>query len=155
MQAIIERSPERFPIPSIRNEKARKPLTPEEENLIGSWNWYSKEINYAIPIDYPSMLKSTKDYFDSIDQGAAKERSLAFLKNSDELIVLKHFGPSKLEMGVTISQPDTLVLLQNYFPGWQVWVNEKEATLSPYKNTFLQIPVDKNTKKVSFRFSPF
>jgi hypothetical protein len=155
MQAIIERSPDRFPIPSLQNGIARNPLTPEEENLIGSWSWYSKEINHAVPIDYPSMLKSTKAYFDSVKQGAAKDRSLAFLKNHDGHIVLKRFSPSNFEMSLTISQPDTLVLLQNNFPGWQAWVNEKEATLSLNRNTFLQVPVDKNTKTVTFCFSPF
>jgi hypothetical protein len=155
IHGIIERSPYRFPIPSLNDGKEKKkPLTQEEEKLIGNWNWYSKEIVYAIPIDYPSMLNSTKDYLDSADQNPINERALAFLKNNDGRIMLKRFSPTKFEFALAVANADTLVLLQNNFPGWRAWVNEKEATLSLYESTFLQVPVDEKTRKVSFYFSP-
>jgi hypothetical protein len=100
------------------------------------------------------MLNSTKDYLDSADQNPINERALAFLKNNDGRIVLKRFSPTKFEFALTVANADTLVLLQNNFPGWRAWVNEKEATLSLYESTFLQVPVDEKTRKVSFYFSP-
>jgi hypothetical protein len=155
IQAVLNRQPEGFPPPPLRYIPEQKPLPPQEEKWIGNWNWYSKNIVYESKIDYPSKLKSTEAFFEAGDTAAVKNKPALFLKSGNGRIEWKRFGPTKMELATAIQAPDTIVLLQNYFPGWRIWVNEKVVPITRYQNAFLQVPVNETTKRVSFRFSPF
>jgi hypothetical protein len=155
IQAVLNRQPEGFPPPPLRYIPEQKPLTPQEEKWIGNWNWYSKNIVYESKIDYPSKLKSTEAFFEAGDTAAVKNKPALFLKSGNGRMEWKRFGPTKMELATAIQAPDTIVLLQNYFPGWRIWVNEKVVPITRYQNAFLQVPVNETTKRVSFRFSPF
>lgn len=155
MQAIISRSPDGFPVAALQDATTKKPVTPEEEKKIGNWNWYSKKINYAPAIDYPSMLKSTEAYLRSADTAVVQNKPFVFLKSGNGTGVLQRFTPNEIIITVNANSADTLVLLQNYYPGWKVWVAEKVVAPSRYLNNFIQVPVNAQTTQVRFRFSIF
>jgi hypothetical protein len=152
MQAIISKGTKGFP-QVLLDTITKKPVTPEEEKKIGNWNWYRKKINYAPAIDYPSMLKSTEAFLRSADTAAVQNKPFIFLKNGSGTIDLKRFTPNETIVAVTLNGPDTLVFLQNYYPGWKAWVAEKVVAPTRYLNNFMQVPVDVQTRQVRFRFS--
>jgi uncharacterized membrane protein YfhO len=68
---------------------------------------------------------------------------------------LKQFSPTGLEILLDISQPDTLVVLQNYFPGWKAFVDEQKIYIKKYNDNFISIPVSENSKTVKLIFTVF
>lgn len=155
IQNVINKSPDGFPASSLSYQTAQKPVTASEEVLIGNWNWYSKKISYADKIDYPSALKTTEAFLASGNTSMLQNKPAIFLKNKTGRITLNQFSPAEIKLSMDIQAPDTLIVLQNFFPGWQAWVNEKKAAIRLYKNNFIQLPVNENTKRVRFRFSLF
>ncbi len=74
------------------------------------------------------------------------------VSNSLHLI---HFTPTSFSIKLNVAERDTLILLQNYFPGWKANINGKPVPILKFAGTFISILVDKKTESVSFRFSIF
>ncbi len=67
---------------------------------------------------------------------------------------LQSFSPAHWSFHMNSSVADTLILLQNEYPGWKVSVNGREVTPLRYQGTFLSIPVSAGDHNVEFVYQP-
>jgi len=105
----------------------------------------------------PFALRSYEDF--QFKRGPEFEKTILnppyFLIGQDSLVpVLTAFAPDQWTFCIQSNKNDTLCLLQNIFPGWQVTVNEKKQIVLPYQATFLSIPILKGESIVDFRYRP-
>jgi hypothetical protein len=152
IQKVIDKSPAGFPTPLTTSLKS-EPLSEEENKWIVDWKWYNKKVNHET-IDYPSQLKTTQNFLSSNDTSTIFKKPFVFFtsgKTND--FSLNQFTPSSIEIQLNLSEPDTLVILQNNFPGWQAFVNNKKVEIKKYKENFISVPVSPNSKTVNFKFS--
>jgi hypothetical protein len=152
MQSIINKSPKGFPKPTFNKEKEPL-LTKEEIPLVGNWAWYAK--NFANPqIDYPSMLNSTQKFINSKDSNFFRGKSFAFfISGRKNQMIVERFSPHLFSLKVHSPEADTLVLLQNDFPGWKVTRNNVDVKPIVYAKTFMAIPVQKGESIIKWKFS--
>lgn len=154
IQKIINKSPEGFPSP-LTTSSASEPLSEEEKALIVNWQWYNKKINHT-PIDYPSQLKSTQRFLESKDTAAVLNKPFIFLTSGNSQgSEVSRFSPSGFVINIQKTQRDTLVVLQNWFPGWNAYLNGKKVPIEKYKENFIAVPVSEETKLIQFEFSAF
>ena len=52
-------------------------------------------------------------------------------------------------------QEDSLVFLQNYYPGWQVKINDKSGDLLKFENNFMEIALSPGKNVITFSYEPF
>jgi hypothetical protein len=154
MQEIINKSPKGFPLPFLTKE-LQNTISCDEEKLIGNWSWYDKKIMHSW-IDYPSQLKTTVKFYQLEDTILMRDKPYIFLNHqASNSLHLIHFTPTSFSIKLNVAERDTLILLQNYFPGWKANINGKPVPILKFAGTFVSIPVDKKTESVSFRFSIF
>ena len=61
-------------------------------------------------------------------------------------------SPSEISMDVNSSNSSLLVLLQNYYPYWKVFVDGREQPIIVASKTFMAVNVFKETKQVVFKY---
>lgn len=64
------------------------------------------------------------------------------------------YSPDRVLVRTRSSQRALLVLSDNYYPAWQVWVDGTPATLLRANHTFRGVVVDSGEHEVEFRFEP-
>ena len=73
---------------------------------------------------------------------------------SFERINLLHYSPNQIELECDFIKPEFIVFLQNYHPDWNVYVNEKEASIIQTNGTFLGVKISEGKQKIKFAFEP-
>jgi hypothetical protein len=151
IQSILQKSPKGFPSPLLH---VASHISPEEEYLVSNWSWYDKKINHA-KIDYPSELKTYENFLNSCDTALIQNKPFIFLKNGVNAVDLTEFRTNSFVINVRLTTADTLIVLQNYFPGWLATVNNKPASISKYLKTFIAVPLPANAQTVRIHFLVF
>ena len=151
IQSILQKSPTGFPSPLTQ---VNSHVSPQEQNLISNWAWYDKKINHA-KIDYPSELKSFENFSNSKDTALIRDKPFIFLKNAFNAVHLIDFKTTSFVVNVGLNTPDTLVFLQNYFPGWIATVNNEYVPVMRYLKTFMAVPLQQNSQTVRLDFYLF
>jgi hypothetical protein len=85
-------------------------------------------------------------------EGIIEEETIDTL--SFEKINLLHFSPNEIELESDFANQKVLVFLQNYHPDWNVYVNEKEASITRANGTFLAVKISAGKQKIKFAFEP-
>jgi hypothetical protein len=149
---LLQQAPKGFPKPSLVYETPQVPVGTEDELRIGNWSWYDKRIVHK-RIEYPSALKSTEKLFSIIDSSLL-EKPFAYLKNKNGSLLLRDFAPNKITLDVILKQSDTLMILQNAYPGWNVIIDGKENLFASNNYPFLIIPLATADRSVMVVFCP-
>jgi len=130
--------------------------------LLGS---YSKKIGYPSEEQYPVQLNTSKEFFeDSALHDFINDQAFIFLckdsvigsqTNYDStLIKITGFGPGELTVTVSNFNDKFLVFLQNNYPGWETWINEKKEPHITIFETFIGLPLKKGNYEIRFKFNP-
>ena len=153
IQAILNRSPEGFPAPSISPEKDIYLNYPHTDTLTGNWSFYSKQIAIDEWSKYPMVLKNSREYFDSSHQQLKKtELPYVFCTNGPAEIKTEKFSPSLFHFDVLVMQDDSLVIRQNLYPGWITKVNDQPIIPDTAYYAFPKIALQKGRSLVSHEF---
>ncbi len=72
--------------------------------------------------------------------------------NEKDTVYVTSFNPNYIRMNVVSRETQILALLQNYYTGWTVTINNKSANIMQYNKGFIctQIPTGKS--EVEFRY---
>jgi hypothetical protein len=62
--------------------------------------------------------------------------------------------PDEVRLAVTADGPALVVLAENYYPGWEAWVNGEPAPVLLANHTFRAVAVPPGEHEVVFRFRP-
>jgi hypothetical protein len=124
------------------------------EKVIGCWSYYTKQPGTPELCDYPTLLKTTDDYFRSSFPDSLDRRPFLFTARSGAPPIIRSYSPTELAVDVTSPIPDTLVLLQNDYPGWETRLDGVPADHITSYGSFLGIPSGPGTHHFMFRFAP-
>src|SRR6185369_679149 len=123
------------------------------------------KIGYPSEEQYPVQLNTSKEFFeDSALHDFINDQAFIFLckdsvigsqTNYDStLIKITGFGPGELTVTVSNFNDKFLVFLQNNYPGWETWINEKKEPHITIFETFIGLPLKKGNYEIRFKFNP-
>ena len=105
---------------------------------------YSNELlNDTLRKIQPSDL-----YFDSATFAKIVATNISGSKN--DTIWISHFSPNKIELKVITDSAKMLCLLQNYYPGWKVYIDSVESDIYKANFTFMATKVPAGNHSVMF-----
>ena len=151
--ALIQRAPQGFPTPPLEFITNSPPVTKEDELSIGSWSWYDKQIVHQ-PIEYPSQLRNSQSDL-MMGDSSVTDKPFAFLKNKQGTLTVKSFSPTQIDFLVHLTAADTLILLQNKYPGWVILIDGERKRSDQSRQNFFSVPLKPASKSIMFRFRPF
>lgn len=163
IQKVYSTNKKGINIPPIIAIKNIDTFSAKETGLAGSASFYNKKIGITKLTDYPSYFANTKAYFKSELPGTVNNLPYVFLKKnisnykqdklySDTAIKVDFFSPQKINIKVSLTQRDTLVLLQNHYKFWKAKVDGREIPVNKSFITFMSIPLDKGFHFVEFYY---
>ena len=153
IQQLVSKFPAGFPSPfSISDSLATK--DPQEEYIIGNPNWYNKQVIHS-RIEYPSLLKSSEQFYASGGSSEIFNKKFAFLKTGAGELRLTKFLPNSFTFQLSMTNDDSLIVQQNYFPGWKATVDGKRIAVGKSAGNFIVIPVTTKDKSVKLEFHAF
>ena len=159
IQHLLDAAPPGIPVPALTPLAAND--SPNLEKIVGRWSYYSKQPGTPIPGDYPVLFRTTADYFASSWPDSLNHRPFVFLAHSQTPPSLDNFTPTAIAITTIAHLPDTLVLLQNDFPGWQIRLDGHPCLPIRSYGAFFGIPLPAGNDtpsgtihRVQFRFIP-
>jgi hypothetical protein len=125
------------------------------DNLIGCWSYYSKQPGTPEPCNYPSRLNNTVAYFKSALPDSINNRAFIFIENEtyQKSLNITSFSPSAIDVKVEVTNPDSLVLLQNNYFRWKATVNGKPTKVYPAYIAFMKVPLKIGVNEVRFSYN--
>ena len=166
----IQNLPEKFPIPDM-NEKIADihDLTaPAIPFLWRNLNIFHKKTSYTgySPYYFSSMFKcETEGLFHSVIKNPlfylADSINSDFIIDSLSIDTLSYnkirivdFNPNRVELVVKSDKRQLLTFVQNFYPGWEVYINDTEKDLIVSNYTFMSVWIPEGENKMVFEFRP-
>lgn len=156
IQSIYNQNPKGFPIPPLIPLNELKNYDKKTASLVGDKSFYDKQIGIKELTGYPSYLKTTNAYLNSSLQLKVEEHPFLFLLSDldhpekKEQIKITYFSPSQINIKVISSHPDTLILLQNYYPFWNATANGQTIPIKKNLISFMSIPINTSVSNIVF-----
>lgn len=148
---LLEKAPKGFPKPSLVYETKQVPIQSEDELRIGKWSWYDKQIIHK-RIEYPSSFLK-KERFYQANNPLFSNKSFAFLKKGNGNIAIHYFNPNTFSFHLSLNARDTLVLMQNYYPGWKLYINQQRRQMKNNDLGYFLIPLNSMDTIIKIKFS--
>jgi hypothetical protein len=108
---------------------------------------------YFIPAStgWPGGKKTEK-----IGEAELPFTSAAFMKNShDKSIVFKRLNVNVFEVSALAREKGTLVVSENFFPGWNAYENGKKISVFKANVCFMAVGLEAGNHKILFKYEPF
>ena len=153
IQQVYNTSPEGFPVPPFIPVNKIDTLDAKTTGLTGDITYYNKKIGTARLTDYPSCFTGTVDYFSSSLPDTISSKPWLFLKKTlpgSNSIAVNAFSPAHISITAQADADDSLVLLQNYYKHWKVFVNKNEAPITKAYLTFMSAAIHAGSNEIEF-----
>lgn len=116
--------------------------------------------NYEVIQDDKQLLKTLFDSsFNPKDTVLLEKKpniiNLKSIKKAGQKVKLLKYEENYLKIKVESSENALLVVSDNYYPGWQAYINEKETPIYRANYTFRAIDVPKGESTIEFRYEPY
>jgi hypothetical protein len=154
-QAAISELPQGFPTPSLNDS-----LVNSQDNALKAPPSLWRNINmlYKKPTFYgytPYYLDSTSVLEnDPALQALIATPFLYFLqKGNDQQIAITAFSPNKITCNISGSEANKLVLTQNNYPGWTVFIDGTPTPHHTIHHTMIAVDTPAGNHNVTFEFS--
>jgi hypothetical protein len=166
VQQVLNKSTKGIPIPILHPIKNNDTLTRAENELIGDWSMYNKQIGTARQVVYPINLKLSDTYFENenADQSiSVKDRPYLFtaqlsnekiMPSTTDTIKVKDFSPDKISIEANTQMRTNLVYLQNYYPHWFYKDQTGKKPVIKAGINFMSAPLNNGQNNISFSFEP-
>jgi len=147
--------PPGIPVPRLQPISANKQTDTSLVRIIGCWPYYSKQPGTPNRCDYPTILNTTNDYFNSGLPDSLVQHPFLFLKNTpgNSSISIIKYTPASLEADISAAAQDTLILLQNIYSGWHAAIDRRPVNIQKQYLSFMGIALPPGHRHVSFYFS--
>ena len=151
--SLLSSVPPGIPIPQLSPIGGN--TRPGLRKVIGCWSYYSKQPGTPELCGYPTLLTSTDAYFNSPLPLLVDRQPFLFLRqdSAGSSITIKEFSPCRIVVSTCAATTDSLVVLQNAYPGWTAEVNDRQATLGKEFIAFMGVPLEKGRSEVTLRFN--
>lgn len=154
IQAYFEQVPRGIPVPGLRPIGENRYRGEDIRSCIGEWSYYSKQPGSPERGNYPSILNHTAEYFNSSLPDSMNKKPLFFTLKPTGIngLVINSYSPSEINVSAEVSNPDSLVFLQNDYFRWKATVNGKPAQIQRSAIAFMQIALPKGVNRVKFEY---
>jgi len=124
------------------------------EKIIGCWSYYSKQPGTPELCGYPTRLQSTDAYFQSQWPDTLNLRPFVFLdaRRQGASLSIASFTPTQVGVDATSPTSDSLILLQNEFPGWEASIDGRPCPIQKKYLSFMGIAFPGGSHHVLFRY---
>jgi hypothetical protein len=157
-QEIIDNEPNEFLLESnisIYKNSLNK-VYPYDKSL----NVYNYEVSYIGNISY--LLNSTASFLKTENADAFLDKPLLrFSKSLDDENNIKYknislisFDHNSIKVRVSNEEIGYLKLIQNYYDGWEVYINGESSQCLLYLDTFMAVKLDEGVNIVEFKYEP-
>ncbi len=152
IQTYFDQVPTGIPVPDLKPIGENKYKGEDVRNLIGDWSYYSKQPGAPERCNYPTILNHTAEYFSSSLPDTINTKPVFFILNPLRLkeLVIDSYSPAEINVRVEVSEPDSLVFLQNDYFRWKVIIDGKPGQIRRSAIAFMQIPLTKGVNRVRF-----
>jgi len=178
IEALLASAPQGIPPPALIPVGNYHPPVPYFDSILGHWQYYSKQPGTPWQCGYPTLLSNTAGYFNSSWPKDVIHRPFLFRTGTGKQPLLHCFSPSRIDATVAANAtdtaspatpsaspaaptaspttPDTLILLENDYPGWETTVDNISCPhTTPYRSFIgVPLPPDGRSHQVSYRFRP-
>lgn len=156
IQHTIDQSPKGFPIPSLKPIITNKWSTKEQNDMVGDWSLYSKQIGTRAEVLYPIVLKNSRKYFEINESKKQNylDKPFLFSIDSGTSISVQSFSPQQIELTTSSDQPAQLVLQQNFYPHWFYNDGSGKKVVDSFDISFTCMPIKTGINKISISFEP-
>lgn len=151
--SLFSSIPPGIPIPQLSPISGN--TRPDLEKIIGCWSYYSKQPGTPKLCGYPTLFTSTRAYFNSPLPPLVDRQPFLFLRqdSAGSTITIKEFSPRRMVVSALVTTPDSLVVLQNAYSGWEAEVNGRQVTLAKEFIAFMAVPLEKGRSEITLRFT--
>jgi uncharacterized membrane protein YfhO len=95
----------------------------------------------------------TQGEYEKVENGFNKENGLIPNNFKGKAKILK-YSPNEVEIETNRNDSGFLVLADNFYPGWEVYVNGREATVLRVNYNLRGVAVPRGNNRVTFTFDP-
>ena len=95
----------------------------------------------------------TRGEYEKVENDSHKENGLLPNNFKGKVKILKYF-PNQVEIETNGNDSGFLVLADNFYPGWEVYVNGREETVLRVNYNLRGVALPRGKNKVTFRFDP-
>lgn len=152
LDASLQRMPKDFPVPLLPvnqyshfGDTATMPM------------WYNVSMfrKQPAPNGFNSFRLSNMDALEEFDTlNAVTARHVAHIEDSTNgTAVVNIFQPGTISVTTNCSAPGKLILLQNFYPGWNCTVNNKQEPIARVWYAFMEVDVPAGAATVKFTFN--
>lgn len=126
------------------------------ENIVeADFNILEDNIGFYIELNFPS-----DDEYNDIQVLSAdiEISNLDFLicekTQQTDTVVVDYFYPNNISVSTNADQAGYLVLLQNKYPGWRVYIDGTEKEIELVNGAFMGVYIESGNHRVVFKFRP-
>lgn len=155
-QLWIDQAPKGPLVAYSASEKSIVNTYPATEKYLGGWGFYSKKAALNENLYYPLFLSHNEQFFASGKNRDYVELPFVFLKhqNNKPTVQVNQFDAYRIN--ITLAIADTLVIKQNYFPGWKAKTAHKTLPVIRTEGTWLGVPLASGSYQLDIFFDhPF
>ncbi len=166
VQQILNKSPQGIPKPAMNVINQPSELTKAQENLIGNWDFYSKQPGNRRNIYYPIKLNSVANYYILANEdNKYRVENYPFLFITDSIITyplqltktvgtenIITYKTDKIHIRINTDRPGNLIILQNYYKYWHITINNKTILPGKLETGFMYSPVSAGPNDIIISF---
>jgi len=143
-----------FPLQSEKLNQVAAIYTDEKFNSWNNINIFHKKVSGNESYRGPLVLKNFSSY---TNDSAAFNHTLIFAGNSslpgDDEVKLIMQRPTHVCVQVNVKEPTNITAMQNYFPGWKAYYNNKNVAFIKQSKPGLTINIPKGKGTIDFIYS--
>jgi hypothetical protein len=156
---LLQTSPKGIPIPPLQSIYQNDTVPTFQNEWIGSWSMFNKQIGSIKEVPYPIQLKNRKSLYEDRsgrNKDAYFSKPFLFVKGNDSCrLQLQTFSPNKLDVHVNEAKiGDEMVIQQIFYPHWKAIVNGKPAVIAIEETGFMRVPLEAGKNYVTLSFEP-
>jgi hypothetical protein len=144
-----------FPLQSVKINEVPSIYIDERSNTWNNVNIFRKQVSSNETYRGPLTLNNFSVLFaDSLRSSSLFDQPIAFIKrnNFNQSIKLLLQRPAHIRIATTLGKPDSLTVLQNYFPGWKAFYNNKQVDIVDSQGPGMTIIVPAGEGIIDFRY---
>ncbi|MES1222838.1 MAG: hypothetical protein ABUT20_45520, partial [Bacteroidota bacterium] len=144
-----------FPVQQKKINEVAATYTDEKLNRWNNVNIFQKQVSSKESYKGPLILNGFSFYnSDNLKAGKNFNKQVVFAENTNpyESIQLLLQKPTYIKISVKLSGPNKMTLMQNNYPGWKAWYNNKRFEILKDDSTGISINVPKGDGLIEFRY---
>lgn len=151
---LINRNSEKFPLPGNQSIETISQNSSGESVITGSTLPFTKKMGRNDYYITPGNLSSQDLFYESALKDVIFKKPVLSLNDSNGKASIIVLSANKMKARTSSQQATALLYLQNYYPGWQVFVDGKKSKPEEVNISFMGTYLSPGDHNIEFRYRP-